>query len=205
MLLFAELSSDKIALAIRDYGYSEIRHGLKCTYKELRLDPAAPYVNSGVMMINARLWRDEDITTQALNYLQKYRATILHPDQDALNAVLCDKLSEVDLGWNVQIGAIRSFDRTGWPEDRAFLRCRRAQLLSEAKIVHFIGPSKPWEDGLLMPYVREYRKAIVESGWIPKWRKGPWLVSWLFSACCNALRRRSRKRGKAVVQSAPST
>jgi hypothetical protein len=31
-----------------------------------------------------------------------------------------------------------------------------------------------------MPYVREYRKVIVESGWIPKWRMGPWLLSWLF-------------------------
>ena len=66
MPLFAELSSDKIALAIRDYGYGDIRHGLKRTYEELRLDPTAPYVNSGVMMINARLWRDEDITTQAV-------------------------------------------------------------------------------------------------------------------------------------------
>jgi len=195
--LFAELSSDKIALAIRDYGYSDIRHGLKRTYKELLLDAAAPYVNSGVMMINARLWRDEDITTQALNYLQKYRTTILHPDQDALNAVLCNKLTEVDLGWNVQIGAIRSFDRTGWPEDRAFLRRRRAQLLSEGKIVHFIGPSKPWEDGLLMPYVREYRKVIVGSGWIPKWRKGPWLAFWLFSASRKALQRRFLKSDKA--------
>ena len=101
MPLFAELSSDKIALAIRDYGYGDIRHGLKRTYEELRLDPTAPYVNSGVMMINARLWRDEDITTQAVNYLQKYRTTILHADQDALNAVPWDKLTEVDLGWNV--------------------------------------------------------------------------------------------------------
>jgi lipopolysaccharide biosynthesis glycosyltransferase len=188
--LFAELSDDKIALAIRDYGYSDIQHGLKHTYEELRLDPAAPHVNSGVMMINARLWRDKNIRTQAVNYLTRYRTTILHPDQDALNAVLCGQLSEADLGWNVQIGAIRFFDRTGWPEDRAFLGRRRAQLLSEAKIVHFIGPSKPWDDGLLVPYGGEYRKVIVESGWIPKWRKGPWLVSWLFSACRKALRRR---------------
>jgi lipopolysaccharide biosynthesis glycosyltransferase len=92
------------------------------------------------MMINARLWRDEDITTQGVNYLQKYRTTILHPDQDPLNAVLCDKVTEVDLEWNVQIGAIRFFERIGWPEDREFLKRRTARLLSEAKIVHFIGP-----------------------------------------------------------------
>lgn len=191
--LFAELPDDKIALGIRDYGYSEIRHGLKQTYKALGLNPAGAYVNAGVMMINADLWRKKDITTHAVNYLQQYRDTILHPDQDALNAVLCEKLIEVDIAWNVQVGAIRFFDRMGWPEDKAFLKKRRAQLLSEAKIVHFIGPSKPWKDGLRMPYVRDYRKIIVQSGWITKWLKAPWLASWFFSAGRNALRRRLRK------------
>ena len=58
-------------------------------------------------MINARRWRDEDITAQVVNYLQQNRSTIAHPDQDALNAVLSGKLAEADLAWNVQVGAIR--------------------------------------------------------------------------------------------------
>src|SRR5260370_3437469 len=52
---------------------------------------------------------------------------------------------------------------------RAPLKARSAELLSEAKIVHFIGACKPWGDGLLVPYVKEYRKIVVASGWIPKW------------------------------------
>jgi len=40
--LFAELSSDKIALAIRDYGYSDIRHGLKRHLPGASLDPTVP-------------------------------------------------------------------------------------------------------------------------------------------------------------------
>jgi lipopolysaccharide biosynthesis glycosyltransferase len=196
--LFAALPDDKLALGTRDYGYNDIRHGLKQTYEMLGLNPAAPYVNAGVLMINARLWRNQDITTQALSYLQQYRSTIMHVDQDALNAVFSGKLNEIDPAWNVQVGAICFFDQMGWPEDRAALKSRRAQLLSEAKIVHFIGPSKPWRDGLFVPYTKEYRETIVASGWIPKWRAGPWVVSWLFSAFRQALRRRFPKSGKAL-------
>jgi lipopolysaccharide biosynthesis glycosyltransferase len=197
--LFAELTDDKLALGTRDYFYGDVRRGLRQTYQQLGLDPTAPYVNSGVLMINARLWRQEDITTRAVDYLQKYRSTIAHPDQDALNAVLSSKLVDVDLAWNVQIGAIRFFDRVGWPEDQGDLKTRRAQLLSEAKIVHFIGPCKPWGDGLFVPYVKEYRRLIIASGWIPKWWAVPWAISWLFSAVRQALRRRARKESKVLV------
>jgi lipopolysaccharide biosynthesis glycosyltransferase len=203
--LFAQLPDDKLALGIRDYGYSDIGHGLKKTYQKLGLDPAAPYVNSGVLMINARLWRQDCITRQAVNYLQQYRSMISHPDQDALNAVLSGKLTEADLAWNVQIGAILFFDRLGWPADRAILKRRKAELLSEAKLVHFIGGCKPWRDGLFLPYVKEYRRTIVESGWIPKWRAGPWVVSWHFSAFRQALWRRFPKRGGTLSGRTPTS
>jgi lipopolysaccharide biosynthesis glycosyltransferase len=196
--LFADLPEGKLASGARDYFYGDIRRGLKHTYEKLGLDPAAPYVNSGVLMINAFLWRRQDITTQAVNYLQQYRSTIAHPDQEALNAVLVGKLTEVDLAWNVQIGALRFFDRMGWPEDRVVLKSRKTQLLSDAKIVHFIGACKPWRDGLRVPYSKEYRKTIVASGWIPRWRAGPWVVSWLFSAFREAVRRRAREIRQAL-------
>jgi lipopolysaccharide biosynthesis glycosyltransferase len=199
--LFADPPDGKLASGARDYFYSDIQHGLKQTYERLGLDPAAPYLNAGVLMINARSWRQEDITTQALNYLQQYRSTIKHPDQDALNAVLSGKLAEVDISWNVQIGAIRFFDRTGWPEDRAVLKGRKVEILSEAKIAHFIGPSKPWRDGLRVPYVKEYRKIVVASEWIPKWWAGPWAFCWFLSALRQAFRRRFRNRGQPIVPS----
>ena len=197
--LFRALPDDKLALGTPDYFYRDIRHGLKQTHRQLGLDPAAPYVNSGVLMINARLWRQQEVTAQAVGYLQQHRSTVLHPDQDALNAVLCGKLTEADLAWNVQIGALRFFDRAGWPEEQAALKRRKPELLAEAKIAHFIGPCKPWGDGLSLPYVSEYRKAVIASGWIPKWWAGPWTLFWFFSALRHAWRRRSQKRGNVRV------
>ena len=188
--LFFTLSDDTIVSGVRDYFYGDIREGLKQTYEELGLSPVIAYLNMGVMMINARLWKQRNITAQALEYLQKYRATIAHGDQDALNAVFAGSLSEIDFSWNVQLGAIDFFDRMGWPEERVLLKQRREKLLSEAKIAHFLGPSKPWEDGLLIPYAREYREKIISSGWVPNWWAGPWLAHFLCSAISKALKRR---------------
>jgi lipopolysaccharide biosynthesis glycosyltransferase len=188
--LFSTLSNDTIVSGVRDYFYSDIREGLKQTYEELGLSPVGAYLNTGVMMINARLWRQRNITAQALEYLQKYRATVAHGDQDALNAVFAGSLSEIDFLWNVQLGAIDFFDRMGWPEERGMLRQRREKLLSEAKIAHFLGPAKPWKDGLLVPYAREYRIKVISSGWVSSLWAGPWLARFFYSAITKALKRR---------------
>jgi lipopolysaccharide biosynthesis glycosyltransferase len=190
--LFANLSDDKVASGVPDYFFDDIGHGLKQTHDRLGLSPLAPYVNSGVLLINAQLWREQNITTRAIEYLQRYRDTISNPDQDALNAVLSGSLTKLDWSWNVQVGALQFFNRTGWPEERLPLKERQAELLSDGNIVHFIGPSKPWNDGLRMPYAKEYRQKIVSSGWIPRWWSGLWLVQWFYLACIHALRRRLR-------------
>ena len=48
----------------------------------------------------------------------------------------------MDLSWNVQLGAFEYYDRVGWPIERESLRVRKAELLNDPKIVHFIGESK---------------------------------------------------------------
>lgn len=67
--LFSELSSDKIALAIRDYGYRDIRHGLKRTYEELPRRHFRPESTPGWLR---ELWlrdRTEDSSDSAGRFL----------------------------------------------------------------------------------------------------------------------------------------
>jgi lipopolysaccharide biosynthesis glycosyltransferase len=113
--------------------------------------------------------------------------------QDALNAVLAGELKELDLSWNVQLGALEYFDRVGWPTEREALRVRKAELLSNPKIVHFIGPSKPWSDGFTIPYRKQYRKMIAESGWLPRGLVIPWKVGWLASTIRATVKRRWKR------------
>jgi lipopolysaccharide biosynthesis glycosyltransferase len=152
------------------------------------------------MLIDAAAWRNRRVSERAIDYLNLHAATVSHGDQDALNIVLAGELKEMDFSWNVQLGAIEYYDRTGWPVEREELRARKAELLSNPKIVHFIGKSKPWNDGLRMPYGKEYRKLILESGWVPSFLAIPWKIWWLASTIRATIKRRLRR--KATVRSA---
>jgi UDP-glucose:(glucosyl)LPS alpha-1,3-glucosyltransferase len=167
-----------------------LESGLKETFSELRVGKNEPYINSGVMLVNADAWRNREVSERAMAYLNDHASTVLHGDQDALNAVLAGELKEMDLSWNVQLGAIEYFDRVGWPIGRESLRVRKAELLNDPKIVHFIGPSKPWADGFRIPYGTDYRKMIATSGWIAPHLIIPWRIGWLASTIRATMKRR---------------
>jgi lipopolysaccharide biosynthesis glycosyltransferase len=188
--LYDMVAGSTIAAAARDYYYFILESGLSKTFAELRVPKNEPYINSGVMMVNAEAWRDREVSERAMAYLDQHVSTILHGDQDALNAVLAGALKEMDLLWNVQLGALEYFDRVGWPAERETLRVRKAELLSNPKIVHFIGPSKPWSDGIRIPYGGEYRRMLRDSGWVPPHLIVPWRIGWVASAIHATIKRR---------------
>lgn len=192
--LYEILTEDTVAAAARDYFYYIVKSGLRQTYSELRVAANEPYFNAGVMLVNAEAWRNRKVPEQALAYLDLHASTVLHGDQDALNAVLAGDVKEMDLSWNVQLGAIEYFDRVGWPIERESLRVRRSELLNDPKIVHFVGPGKPWTTyWLRIPYGKEYRKMLADSGWIPRHLIIPWRIGWLASTLRETIRRRLRR------------
>jgi lipopolysaccharide biosynthesis glycosyltransferase len=187
--LFRMLKENVPAAAVRDYYiYDIFGSGLQARSPELPTQ--GPYFNSGVIQINVEAWRDLKISEQAIAYLDSHGGAASYGDQDALNVVLAGELKELDLSWNVQLGALEYFDRVGWPAEREAVRTRKEELLRNPKIVHFIGASKPWSDGLTIPYGGQYRKMIGDSGWIPRTFIIPWKIGWLCSAFRAAMKRR---------------
>ena len=55
-------------------------------WRELGVDPMAPYLNTGLMNIDLNLWREQEITEKCLELLATYELPCV--DQDALNLVL---------------------------------------------------------------------------------------------------------------------
>jgi lipopolysaccharide biosynthesis glycosyltransferase len=187
--LFHMLKENVPAAAVREYYFYDIL-GSKLQERSPELPKAAPYFNSGVIQVNVEAWRDRKVSERAIDYLDFYGPAVSHGDQDALNVVLVGELKELDLTWNVQLGAFEYFDRVGWPNERETLRVRKDELLREPKIVHFIGRSKPWSDGFTMPYGKQYRKMIAQSGWLPRGLLIPWKVGWLASTIRATVKRR---------------
>jgi lipopolysaccharide biosynthesis glycosyltransferase len=190
--LFKMLEENIIAAAVRDYFFYDI-FGSKLQERSPELPKDAPYFNSGVIQVNAEAWRDRKVSERAIAYLDFHGSAVSHGDQDALNVVLAGELKELDLSWNVQLGALEYFDRVGWPTEREALRLRKDELVGDPKVVHFIGPSKPWSDGFTIPYGGQYRKMITDSGWVPRTLVIPWKIGWLASTIRATTRRRLKR------------
>ncbi len=59
------------------------------------------YFNSGVMLMNLKEWRAQDIESKTFQFLHKYITRA--PDQDALNAVIYQNLTQLPYKWNMMI------------------------------------------------------------------------------------------------------
>lgn len=67
----------------------------------LGIEKEGVYFNSGVLLIDTQLWRQQRVTERAIEYLEKYPERILFVDQCALNAVLIDNWKRLEYRFNV--------------------------------------------------------------------------------------------------------
>jgi lipopolysaccharide biosynthesis glycosyltransferase len=119
------------------------------------MDPDAPYLQAGVMLIDLPRWREERVSEQVLGYLAKYRCHSKHWDQSALNVVLYGKWHQLPDEWNVP---------AHWADQG------RAGCTLDGALLHFAGPHKPW----LYGYHRSgsagrFFRALDQTDWC-RWR-----------------------------------
>jgi lipopolysaccharide biosynthesis glycosyltransferase len=91
---------------------------------DLKLENPFKYFNSGVLLINLKKWKEQNIGEAAINYARTNYHFLDAQDQDVLNAILKDKWLNLDEKWN------------------------QSQYLSHLNekegIIHLIGQKKPW-------------------------------------------------------------
>jgi lipopolysaccharide biosynthesis glycosyltransferase len=100
-----------------------------------------PYFNSGVLLMNLELMREQGSSEQLLEYARANADRLGWPDQDALNQVLGAKRHPLHPRWNL----MNSFLVFPWSEE-TFEVETLAEARSNPAIRHFEGPSvnKPW-------------------------------------------------------------
>lgn len=116
-----------VAAAVCPVVQSLGREGLPI--RELALPPEAPYLQSGVMVMDLPRWRTERVSEDAVDYLGRFPQQAQFWDQTALNAVLPGKWLEISEVWNTAL--FRYHQLT--PEKKALVG-----------VIHFSGPDKPW-------------------------------------------------------------
>ena len=153
-LLHIDMCDAAIA-AVRDNSQWRTPNRLLPEFKTLQL-PATPYFNSGMLLIDVARYQTEQILEQCLELLKNHPEALPRHDQSLLNLVMRGKWTEVSPVWNWQYT---------W-SSRFFAD------IAEPRLVHFIGPRKPWKDSdNVLP--RRYRQAYVTflNAHYPRWQE----------------------------------
>jgi lipopolysaccharide biosynthesis glycosyltransferase len=97
------------------------------------------YINAGVLLINLKLWRENNILTKLINSIEENKEKIMLGDQDAINLVCKDKIKVLDFSYNLQTNAFYIKNLLSSKIERDFKRA-----LNNPKIVHYSVNNKPW-------------------------------------------------------------
>ncbi|HBL14337.1 MAG TPA: glycosyltransferase family 8 protein [Cyanobacteria bacterium UBA11162] len=146
-------------------------------YKQLGISEQAKYFNSGVLAINLKKWREDNIADQAIKYVEENKQYIRWWDQDALNAVLVGKWGELDLRWNQMPNV---YGDSFW-QDPYFKHYHYDDLVSHPYIIHFATQLKPWRFECQHPAKDTffyYLDQTLWSGWRPTYWGTFWWDRW---------------------------
>lgn len=110
-------------------------------FNELRVGAKANsvYVNSGVLMMNLSLLRDEMDPEEITRYIKRHYLNLNLPDQDIITALYGNRILELDaFEYNMTERMLR-FETVVEGRDEAWHHMEEV-----TRIIHYIGRNKPW-------------------------------------------------------------
>lgn len=120
-----------------------------------RLD-MSEYINSGVLLINCKKWRENGISAKMMELTVKNSEMLKFPDQDIINFVCQGRKKIISHSWNVMGFLYKPDLFCERPDFAEIIRQRE-----DCRIRHF----QPWRKNWFMPHKREYIQLLKESPW----------------------------------------
>ena len=119
----------------------------------------AEYLNSGVLLINNKKWKEESIADALFKYAGTHSEDLHYGDQDCLNYLLHSKILKISPTWNM-----RNHCYDPYLVDK---QANKAEIIASQKdpaIRHF----KPWRKNNISEFRQEYIEMMKTSPWA-KW------------------------------------
>lgn len=116
------------------------------------------YFNSGVLLINLKLWRQNNYQERLVEKTRQINSFIF-PDQDPLNAVFRNKWLELPPWWN-RFSVVRYQD--------VFFRTKSDELryIYSPSIIHYANNiARPWMDMIFVPWGKKYEEILALTPW----------------------------------------
>lgn len=116
---------------------------LQKTYNFSPVNVESSYFNSGVMLLNLKRMREDNITEKLLDY--RVRGTNFFMDQDAFNVVLGAKKISLPYIYNFMITLIDTFDVFEIVEMTKISKADSIEdIIDQMSILHLTNRAKPW-------------------------------------------------------------
>ena len=109
----------------------------------------ASYINAGMVVMDLKKIREENIEELFLKYTKEHIDTIKMGDQEILNEVLQGRIKVIDPHWNVQTSNFTN----------------RSIYTNEPWIIHYVGQQKPWKFGNWNYHTEYYYKYLSFTPW----------------------------------------
>lgn len=135
--------------------------------QELGEKDLSVYYNAGVMLLNLKKWRDEDMQEKYIQSCLKHK-TLKYADQDVLNCCCHGKIGDIPVKYNFApnmywYGA--KYVKKIQPAYKdTSLECMKQTIKSPA-IIHYMGDERPWFQGNHNKYSAYYYKYKKMSPW----------------------------------------
>ena len=128
-------------------------------YIRLGYDRKFGYFNSGVLLINLKWWRENNICDVFIKYLKSHD-DLKFVDQDILNGVFYKSRKQIPLRWNVQDGLLRRK-----PKIKKHFILTLKNEIKHPSIIHYTGSRKPWDYDCINPYRDRYFHYLDMTKW----------------------------------------
>lgn len=130
------------------------------------------YFNAGVLLVNLKYWRENNIVNRLFEYLNKKSEAIIYHDQDVLNGLLHAYCLRLPCKWNMLTGFFKkNILEINDVDDGEVINSYndyKEQLLTDKdqpSVIHFVFKPKPWDVGCTHPYKNDYFRYIQYTPW----------------------------------------
>lgn len=162
------------------------------TKKKIGLNIDDKYINAGMLLINLKKWREENIKAKFIDFINYYNGNVFHHDQGTINGVMRGKILILHPKYNLMtIFITMSID-----EIMKYYKLNKyysEDIINEAKIdsvfIHYTPAfvNRPWVKGSKHPFKRLYEEYLEKSPWkgepkcIDNRSKGEKFIAFLFN------------------------
>ena len=114
------------------------------------------YLNSGVLLINNKKWKEESITDLLFKYAKTNNGILHYADQDCLNYLLHSRVLKIGVTWNMYNHYYDPYLVNKAPNKAEILKAQK-----DPAIRHF----KPWKVNNVQLFRDEYLEMMKTSPW----------------------------------------